>query len=469
MTAVHVESALNASPEECGLLLAGLTEDQWFERKSAKIHARDLADYLIGLGNADGGILVVGLRAGKVEGTDNAPDNRNEQMQANIDFCEPPVRARQRLIDCVNDRGAADHLLVIEVEPTDVVHANKRDEVFLRVGDENRRLTFRQRQELLYDKGQASYEARVLEDVTIEALDQALATSYQQAVSAPELARLLHVRGLAVGQNLTIAGVLLFGQYPQVSLPEAYVRVLRYRGRERGAGARQQLLDDIRVEGPIPVQLLEAQARIRDLQPVRHALQVDTGRFGPVPLVPEDAWLEGLVNAVVHRSYSVAGDHIRVEIFDDRIEIWSPGRFLGLVDLSDPSNVTRFARNPRIARVCADLRFGQELGEGIRRMFEEMRTAGLGDPVYRQASSGVQLSLLGEPVDRALDARLSERGRAIMTMLRQGGRLSTGEIAEALGGSRPTVQRELRTLQASGAIEWVGKSARDPRAYWQLT
>lgn len=109
---------------------------------------------------------------------------------------------------------------------------------------------------------------------------------------------------------------------------------------------------------------------------------------------------------MVHRSYSLAGDHIRVEIFDDRIEIWSPGRFLGLVDLGDPSDVTRFARNPRIARVCADLRFGQELGEGIRRMFEEMRTAGLSDPVYRQASSGVHLSLLGEPVDRALDARL---------------------------------------------------------------
>jgi ATP-dependent DNA helicase RecG len=104
-----------------------LPEDQWFERKSAKIQARDLAHDLIGFGNADGGIVVVGLRSGKVEGTDRWPDNRNEQMQANIDFCEPPVRARQRLLDCVNDRGEPDHLLIIEVEPTDLVHANKRD------------------------------------------------------------------------------------------------------------------------------------------------------------------------------------------------------------------------------------------------------------------------------------------------------------------------------------------------------
>jgi ATP-dependent DNA helicase RecG len=74
----------------------------------------------------------------------------------------------------------------------------------------------------------------------------------------------------------------------------------------------------------------------------------------------------------------------------------------------------------------------------------------------------------GEMVDRALDERLSEHGRAIMGLLREGGRLSTGEIADALGGSRPTVQRELRALQQAGAIEWVGKSTRDPRAYWRL-
>jgi ATP-dependent DNA helicase RecG len=176
-----------------------------------------------------------------------------------------------------------------------------------------------------------------------------------------------------------------------------------------------------------------------------------------------------LVNAVVHRSYSLAGDHIRIEIFDDRIEIWSPGRFPGLVDLSDPFDATRFARNPRIARVCSDLSFGQELGEGIRRMFEEMREAGLDDPIYRQASGGVHLSLLAEPIDRELDARLSERARAIMAALREGGRLSTGEVAEMLDISRPVAQRELGTLREVGMIEWVGKSPRDPRAFWRLS
>lgn len=468
MSTVLAERAINEShPGDIGRDLLDLTEDQWLERKSARISPRDLADALIGFANADGGLLVVGLRDGSVEGTNSNPARLNDQMQANIDFCVPPVRAKGRLIECLNDEEKADKLLVFEVEASESVHANQKDEVFLRVGDENRRLSFAQRQELLYDKGQASYEIRALPAATFEHLDRDLLDGYGSAVGATDERRLLRARGLSTDSELTIAGCLLFALSPQEFLPEAFIRVLRWRGRERGSGGRQQLLEDLLIEGPIPDQLLRARDEVKRLQPTRRALLAD-GKFGDAPLVPEDAWLEGIVNAAVHRSYSVAGDHIRVEIFDDRIEISSPGRFPGLVDLTDPLETTRFARNPRIARVCADLNFGQELGEGIRRMFEEMRAAGLNDPIYRQTSGSVELALLVEPVDRQLEARLPENARRITAALRQTERLSTGEIAELLGVSRPIAQRELGALREAEIIEWIGNSARDPRAYWRL-
>jgi ATP-dependent DNA helicase RecG len=63
---------------------------------------------------------------------------------------------------------------------------------------------------------------------------------------------------------------------------------------------------------------------------------------------------------------------------------------------------------------------------------------------------------------------LPEHARSITAALRQAGRLSTGEVVEVLGLSRPTVQRKLTTLRDEGVIEWIGKSKRDPRAYWQL-
>jgi ATP-dependent DNA helicase RecG len=388
-------------------------------------------------------------------------------MQAPIDFSNPPVRARSTLLPCVRDDGNEDHLLVFRVEPADTVHANQKDDVYLRVGDENRKLTFSQRQELLFDRGQATYESRPLEGTSLDLLDRELVDQYATAVGATDPERVLAARGLLSDGRLTIAGCLLFAEGPQAFLPEAIVRVLRYRGQTRGSGARQQLTSDVRIEGPIPRQLMLARDVIREEQPIRRALG-SSGRFEDVGLVPEDAWLEGLVNAVVHRSYSAAGDHIRVEIFDDRIEISSPGRFPGLVDPSSPLEAMRFARNPRIARVCSDLNFGQELGEGIRRMFEEMSIAGLGDPIYRQTAGSVRLTLSTEPVDRALEAQLPEGAKEIRAVLREAERLSTGQIAEALDLSRPVAIRRLRSLRDAGLIEWVGQSPTDPRAYWRL-
>jgi ATP-dependent DNA helicase RecG len=466
MATLAVENALNAPPAEVGCELTSLPEDQWFERKSSRIAPRDLAKALIGFANADGGTLVVGLDDGEVEGTDANPERRNAQLQANVDFCIPPVPAKPRLVACVDRTGEPNELVVFEVKPSESVHSNQKDEVFLRVGDENRRLSFTQRQELLFDKGQASYEARP-SGAPLDVTDRSLLDSYARWAGAADPMRLLRARGLARDGELTIAGCLLFAETPQAFLPEAFIRVLRYRGRERGSGGRQQLVEDIRLEGPIPEQLRGAREQVERLQPTRRALGKG-GIFEDVPLVPGDAWLEGIVNAAVHRSYSMAGDHIRVEIFDDRIEISSPGRFPGLVDLDDPLQVMRFARNSRIARVCADLSLGQELGEGIRRMFEEMRQAGLTDPVYRQTSGSVELQLLAEPVDRRLEERLPGHARAITRTLRSAGRMSTGEVTEALGISRPVVQKELNALREAGIVEWVGKSPKDPRAYWQM-
>jgi ATP-dependent DNA helicase RecG len=172
---------------------------------------------------------------------------------------------------------------------------------------------------------------------------------------------------------------------------------MRFLGTDRGSGARFALEEgtDRRAEGPIPRCVTDAAAIIDELVPQRRRL-APSGRFEAAPIVPREAWLEGLVNAIVHRSYSMAGDYVRVDIFTDRIEIESPGRFLGLPSPTKPSQITRYARNPRIARVCADLRIGQERGEGIGRIFDEMRFAGLAEPVYKETRASVRLILSGE-------------------------------------------------------------------------
>ncbi len=467
MSSAVIERALTEPPETIGGTLLVAAEDQWFDRKSSRIKPRALADALVGFANADGGVVVIGLSEGHIEGTDHLGERRNSLLQAAVDFTVPPVRAKADLVPCVRD-GNPEHLLVFHVSPGEgVVYSNARDEVFLRIGDETRRLTFAQRQELVFDRGHETYEVRPVSDSAVTDLDGSLVDGYVEAVGGRSVDRVLQARGLLSGRELTVAGALLFAQYPQRWLAEAFVRVLRYGGRERGAGARQQLREDHRHEGPIPHVIAAARASIAALQPARRAL-TSHGRFEDVALVPQDAWLEGVVNAVVHRSYSLAGDHIRVEIFDDRMEISSPGRFPGIVNLADPLDAPRFARNPRIARVCADLDFGQELGEGIRRIYEEMRLAGLQDPVYAQTTASVRLVLSGDATDRGLDAQLTPDARSVAVAVRDAGRISTGEVAELLGRSRPYAIRTLKALEDAGVIRWVGKSTRDPRAYWEV-
>lgn len=464
-----VAAAVLALPaEEVGARLQSVPESQWFERKARLVSPQKLANALVGMANADGGTIVVGLAEdGSAEGTDSDPGHRNALMQVGVNLVMPPVRAVASLVPCVTSAGQPDHLLVFDVSSSSVVHVTVRDEVYLRLGDQTRKLSFVERRELGYDKTQAGYEAELVPDARLDALDEALLADYAARVGHGDPHRLLTARGLLRQGKLTVGGYLLFARTPQDLFPNAHVRVSRFAGRERGHGSRQQLVDDVRIEGPLPRLLMHAREAIARVQPRRRALGRG-GVFEDVPLVPEDAWLEGVVNAVVHRSYSLAGDHIHVDVFDDRVEIESPGRFPGVVDLADPLRMTRFARNPRIARVCADLKLGVELGEGIRRMFEEMRLAGLDDPMYRQTAASVRLTLSGEPVDRALDARLPEQTRVVVAALREGNRLSTGDLAQVMGLSRPAAIRKLHQLREAGVVAWEGRSARDPRAFWRL-
>jgi len=469
-----VDRALAQPAAEVGPAVVALDEDQWFDRKSSRIAPKDLAEALVAFANAEGGTIIIGVHRGKVEGIDRSREKTNGWRQAAIDFTGPPVRARFSEVECINGDGERDHLLVVHIHPGEHVHEMKSGDCFLRVGDESRRLTFVQRQELHYDRGQSQYDGIPIPGVRLGDLDERLVANYRDRAGASyDVENLFKARSLVTSRGeVTNAGYLLFAQHPQDRFPQAHVRVLRYLDVNRGTGARLGLEEgsDHRVEGAIPWAIMEAQRIVESLVPRRRSL-AQSGTFEPQPIVPRDAWLEGLVNAVVHRSYSLGGDHIRVEIYPNRIEIESPGRFPGLANPAEPLSISRFARNPRIARVCSDLRIGQELGEGIRRIFEEMRRVGLSDPIYKQTQGSVILVLAAVArIDPRVAARLPRGSQTVLDALRAAAvPLGTGELVEFLGSSRPYILARLRALEKEGYVVWSGKSPRDPRAVWLIS
>ena len=443
-------------------------EGQWFERKSGRISARDLGNVLVGFANAEGGTVVLGVADdGRIEGI-AASGKVNEWRQAARVHTEPPVRHRFHLVPCANAEGEADELAVIEIEPSEQVHANARGETFLRIGDSTHKLGPAEAQELRYDKGDAAFDGRESAAGT-EAFDGALVERYVNATGASSERAALVARGLAVERDgvlrPTIAGLLLLGEEPQLHHPEACLRILHYEGRVRETGARANIVGDRRVEGPLTRQIEQAREAIAEWLP--RAIRLgEGGRFGPATIIPEAAWLEALVNAITHRSYSLGGDHIRISLFQDRLEVESPGRLPGLVRIENIRG-TRFARNPRIARALSDLGFGRELGEGVNRMFEEMQRAGLPPPLYEQGPASVRLSLKADPTGaRLLEHLPAGSGRFAEHLTRQG-RVTTSEAVDLFGRTRPTVLRYLRRLEHAEFIRRIG-STHDPTAYWRL-
>lgn len=138
-----------------------------------------------------------------------------------------------------------------------------------------------------------------------------------------------------------------------------------------------------------------------------------------------------------------------------------------------PDNIrtTRYSRNPRIARVLAELGYVRELGEGVDRMFDEMSALGLPAPEFRQEAASVIVTLYNNRRARQrqliADSIPSSLLPVIDTIIERG-RVTTGEVAALLGVSRPTAGRYLSQLRTLGWIEQVASGPRDPTAFWRL-
>ncbi|MDR1186439.1 MAG: putative DNA binding domain-containing protein [Bifidobacteriaceae bacterium] len=458
----ELEAVLALAPEEALARLSTIPEGQWFERKSARATPREVAVPVVAMANAEGGYVAIGFHNRQPEPMSTR--RVNALRQVGVDYTEPAVRTTAAEIAV-----GSGSVVVLRVEPGRRVHATAGGECYLRIGDESRKLGYAARQQLEYERGVDVFEALPV-DRPDSSLDQAALAEYRQLIGSSSVEGMLAARDLLTADGRpTVAAWLLFADRPQAVFPEAHVRVLRYANTFRGVGADLQLLDDgdVRLEGPLPSQIGQAEEVIDKWLPKRRAL-TPNGRFGPVPLIPRDAWREGLVNAVIHRSYAWAGDHIRVEIFPDRLEITSPGGLPGIGDPANPLQIRRYARNPRIARVTAEMGIAQELGEGIQRMFTIMRDAGMNDPVYSAGPNQVRVTLYASARNTELDALAPTAATIVHILRRADSPLGTSQIAQLAQVTSQTALRHLKQLQTAGVVIRRGTSARDPRATWTL-
>lgn len=278
--------------------------------------------------------------------------------------CVPSPIVSCHELSVTNVNGEDDLILVLEIAvSTDRVIARRKDnEVFLRQRDKSVKLDREQVRALEYDKNQRNFEEEVCLRSYLDDVDQGILARYKASLGTDVSdEQLLRSRGFLIDGHLTNAGILLFSENPTRFLPCARVRVLKYEGSARMTGSRMNLVKERTFDGPIPRIIDEAKVMISG-QLREFQFLCDDGVFKVIPEYPEFAWFEGLVNAVTHRNYAISGDHIRVSIFDDRMEIQSPGKLPNIVTLDNMRN-TRYSRNPGIARVLAEMGWVRELNE----------------------------------------------------------------------------------------------------------
>jgi len=430
-------------------------EGQTLERKSARIHPRDLANTLIAFANADGGRVLVGIEDdGTIIGIDPAADREQVErlLRAAYEFCTPSVAIEYQFVPY---KGQS--VLLIEVPVSPRVHNHTNGRVYLRVLDRDQPLDADETLRVAFAKGQASYEIQPVRGATLDEVDQDLVAEYARLRGLDQPAeRLLRGLNLLVEDTLTVAGVLLFCREPGHWLPRAGVDLLKFEGTIVELGQAFNLVKREEVVLPLPRLIRRAWDVVGTLVRTRYQLRglEMVGR----PEYPEFAWREVIVNAIAHRDYSITGTAIQVRIFDDRIEVESPGGLPGIVTVE---NIRRrhFSRNPQIVGVLKAWHYIEELGFGVDRVFREMEAAGAPPPRIVDDQGVVTVTLYGVTAETPprVDRRdLNERQKQALVILAERGRITNREYRALFGIANSTAHADLTGLVDKGLIERVG-------------
>ncbi|MDE0349839.1 MAG: putative DNA binding domain-containing protein, partial [Gammaproteobacteria bacterium] len=288
----------------------------------------DLADAFAAFANAQGGRLVLGIDDDRQPQSLDAPrldalaDFVKEVCSDKVDPALDPRFYRVPVPDSPGGRG----VLVVDIAQGITVHRSPGGH-FRRRGDSQRQMGADEIRRLTQSRGQsdiAATDTQIVRGTSINSLRPELWRSYASSrTSEPAevvLGKLKFLKGDAEGvQRATVGGVLLGADNPTEWLPNAYMQAVCYQG-VAADGASQ--LDAQDLVGPLDRQIRDAMRFV--VRNRRVAASKRPGRID-VPQYSERAVFEAVVNAVVHRDYSIRGSRIRLFMFDDRLELYSPG------------------------------------------------------------------------------------------------------------------------------------------------
>lgn len=404
--------------------LFGRSEGHFVDFKSTAIQPAKLTRSISAFANADGGELFVGIDEPSSGGPKTwagfkSVESANGLIQA-IESVLPLGQGCRITFLSTDAHGGL--VLQIEVFKNRDIIKTTAGEVYIRRGAQNLPVIDPETLERLrLNKGLASFET-----ATVDAPDDAITNSEEtirfmlEIVPHQEPAKWLRKQNLIVQEKPTVAGVVLFADEPQALLPKRCgIKIYRYRTKE-DEGTRETL-DGIpaTVEGCAYRQVYAAVSATKGI--IEGIRRMTAQGLAPVEY-PEETLHEIITNAVLHRDYSIPDD-IHIRIYDNRVEVESPGSLPGHIT---PTNILdeRFARNGNLVRVINKFPNppNKDVGEGLNTAFRAMHRLHLKEPEIVQKASSVLVVIRHE--------QLASPEERIMAFLDSHETISNGEARD---------------------------------------
>jgi len=252
----------------------------------------------------------------------------------------------------------------------------------------------------------------------------------------------------------TYGGILMFSESPEEKIPEALVICTRFKGI-----TGRNIIQSMELYGPIP-SLAESCMNLTT-QWLERNLALKKNRLRGYLPIPEEALREAIMNALIHRKYTIPGA-TKIALFEDRLEIFNPGGFPGLVSIENLGDGTTYLRNPVVAKIARKMKLMEKIGSGIRLIFDSCKNEGIKRPRYNEDGDFVKLTFFFE----ALTEEKPSYSKSLEELVRIKGQLKIHHVMEHWNISRNTATRRLNEMIRQGKLERHGKG---PGTYFTVT
>ncbi|MDR1565976.1 MAG: putative DNA binding domain-containing protein [Treponema sp.] len=391
-------------------------------------HSASMADELAAMANTTSGLFVLGVddKTRRINGLPPDKLDSTETWLRNIanDLISPPLACHIRKLSIQTDEGQEKVIISIGVPKSIFVHKSPGG-YFHRIGSSKREMPPDILSRLFQQRSQTRlirFDEQIVYDADIHALSRELWERFKTPLSPENGEEFLIKLKLAAPDeegvlHPTISGLLMASETPQAYIPNAFIQAVCYNGRQQDA--RQ--LDSQDITGPLDIQIKRACQFVRSNMKV--AAIKNPGRI-EFPQYSMNAVFEAVVNAVAHRDYSIYGSKIRLQMYQDRLELYSPGAIPNTMTI-ESLPLRQCARNELVTSLLARCRMNVDAegssrvyimdkrGEGVPIIFiESEKLSGIRPEYILIDDAELRLSIFAAHFDPAWDtSSIKESGK----------------------------------------------------------